>query len=116
MKTRGLTYSMIIVLIGLGFFFLRLWQEPKKREIFDRHPSRLTYTKHALCRMECWHVSKDDIGEIMEKGIIIFNRSNRNSRPCPSFVMQGIASSGQHLRVLFQQCKGETWVVNCDET
>ncbi|MFL5739375.1 MAG: DUF4258 domain-containing protein [Flavisolibacter sp.] len=116
MKPRAATYSLIIVLICLGLFFLGRWHEPRTKEIFDRHPSKLSYSTHALCRMDCWHVNKEDIEEIMEKGIIIFNRSNRYGRPCPSFVLQGVLERGQHLRVLFYQCREETRVVNCDET
>src|SRR5437899_6550647 len=115
MSTRGATYSLIIVLVCLGLFFLGRWHEPKIKEIFDRHPSKLIYSSNALCRMDCWHVSKEDIEQIMEKGIIIFNRSNRYDKPCPSFVLQGLSESGQHLRVLFAQCKEQTLVVKCDE-
>lgn len=104
---------MIFVLILLLVFVYKRWQEPVRREAFDRTPSHLYYTKHALCRMDCRHISKDDIKEIMKKGIINFNRSNRRDRPCPTFALQGETSDGEKLRVVFAQCDDETKVVTC---
>jgi hypothetical protein len=104
---------MIFVLILLFVFVYKRWQEPVRREAFDRTPSHLYYTKHALCRMDCRHISKDDIKEIMRKGIINFNKSNRIDRPCPTFALQGETGDGEKLRVVFAQCDDETKVVTC---
>jgi hypothetical protein len=104
---------MIFVLVLLFVFIYKRWQEPVRREAFDRAPSHLYYTKHALCRMDCRHISKDDIKEIMRKGIINFNRSDRRGRPCPTFALQGETSDGEKLRVIFAQCNDETKVVTC---
>lgn len=113
MRRSRATLSMIFVLILLLVFVYKRWQEPVRREAFDRTPSHLYYTKHALCRMDCRHISKDDIKEIMKKGIINFNRSNRRDRPCPTFALQGETSDGEKLRVVFAQCDDETKVVTC---
>jgi hypothetical protein len=113
LKTRRATYSLIIVLIFLVLFIIARWQEPRRREAFDRHPSHLYYTKHALCRMDCRHISKEEIAEIMDKGIINFNKSNRFDRPCPTFALQGETTSGEKLRVIFAQCREETKVITC---
>jgi len=113
MKTRRATYSMILVLVLLVAFIYKRWQEPRRREAFDRSPSHLYYTKHALCRMDCRHISKEDIKEIMKKGIINFNKSHRREIPCPTFALQGETSDGEKLRVIFAQCNEETKVVTC---
>jgi hypothetical protein len=113
MKSRRATYSLIFVLILLFVLIYKRWHEPFPREAFDRHPSHLYYTKHALCRMDCRHISKEEINEIMEKGIINFNRSDRRDRPCPTFALQGETNGGEKLRVIFAQCNDETKVVTC---
>jgi hypothetical protein len=113
MKSKRATYSLAIVLILLVVFIYKRWQEPLRREAFDRTPSHLYYTKHALCRMDCRKISKEDINEIMEKGIINFNRSNKRDRPCPTFALQGETSDGEKIRVIFAQCSNETKVVTC---
>lgn len=94
-------------------FIIRRWNEPVRKEAFDRSPRQLTYTKHALCRMNCRQIDKGEIREIMEKGIINFNKSNRRDRPCPTFTLQGRTSSGESLRVIFAQCDKETKVITC---
>jgi len=113
MRRSRATLSMIFVLILLFVFIYKRWQEPVRKEAFDRTPSHLYYTKHALCRMDCRQISKEDIKDIMRKGIINFNRSNRRDRPCPTFALQGETSDGEKLRVIFAQCNDETKVVTC---
>jgi hypothetical protein len=113
MKTKRATYSLILILILLVAFIFRRWHEPIPKEAFDRHPSHIYYTKHALCRMDCRNISKEDIDEIMEKGIINFNKSNKRDRPCPTFALQGETHDGEKLRVIFAQCSDETKIVTC---
>ncbi len=58
----------MLVLILLAFAIYKLRSEPKQKEAFDRTPSELIYTKHALCRMECRKISKADIDEVIRGG------------------------------------------------
>ena len=113
MKQRPATFTLFIVLGLLFIFLFKRWHEPRTSEAFDRHPSHLYYTKHALCRMDCRHISKDDITEIMEKGIINLNKSNRFDRPCPTFAVQGQTTDGEKLRIIISQCNKETKVITC---
>jgi hypothetical protein len=113
MKPKQATFTLILVLLVLLVFIYKRWREPERKEVFDRTPSALTYTRHALCRMDCRQISKKDIQEIMKKGIINYNRSNRRDRPCPTFALQGRTSDGERLRVIFAQCPTETKVVTC---
>ena len=113
MRSKGATYTLIIVLVILGIFLISRWQEPVRKEMFDRDPAQLVYTRHALCRMDCRQISKQEISEIMKKGIININRSNRRDKPCPTFALQGRTSDGDNIRVIFAQCNEETKVVTC---
>jgi hypothetical protein len=63
--------------------------------------------------MDCRQISKDEIAEIMQKGIINFNKSRRNDSPCPTFALQGRTTTGESLRIIFAQCREETRVVTC---
>ena len=113
MRSRNVIFTLILVIVIIGFALMRLHYEPRKREPFDRSPSHLTYTQHAMCRMDCRHISREDIDEIMKKGIIIFNKSHMNDRPCPTFALQGYTQKQENLRVIFAQCEGNTKVVTC---
>lgn len=113
MKTKQATFTLVIIVLLLLVFLYKRWREPERKELFDRTPSAIIYTKHALCRMNCRKISRDDINEIMKKGIINFNRTNHRDRPCPTFALQGRTSDGERLRVIFAQCATETKVVTC---
>jgi hypothetical protein len=113
MKSKNVIFSLCLVIVVLALLVVRMRHEPGAKEAFDRRPSKVYYTKHALCRMDCRFIRKEDIREIMQKGIINFNKSDRNDKPCPTFALQGETEDGEKLRVIFAQCDDETKVVTC---
>jgi hypothetical protein len=113
MKGRNVLLSLVLLLLVLVIFIRRVGKEPPRREAFDRHPERLTYTRHARCRMDCRGIDQGEIAEIMEKGIINFSKSNRRGGPCPVFALQGRTAGGESIRVIFAQCPEETRVITC---
>lgn len=113
MKSKNATLSLLLVLLVLAVGVLKWRQEPERREAFDRAPKVLRYTGDARCRMKCRTISEGDVQEIMKKGVINFNRSNRRSQPCPTFALQGRTARGAYLRVHFTQCPEATTVLNC---
>lgn len=114
MRSKNATATLIIILIILVYAALRWYVlEPRKKEAFNRHPSHLIYTHHALCRMDCRHISKEDIDEVMETGIIFLNKSNMNDKPCPTFALQGYTKEHEDVRVIFAQCTDVTKVITC---
>ncbi len=88
MKSARVTLTLIGVLLLLAVFLFKRWHEPLPKEAFDRDPDQLSYTRHALCRMDCRKISREDINEIMEKGIINLNKSDRRDKPCPTYALQ----------------------------
>ena len=113
MRNRSTLLTIGLLLAVFLVFIIRRWNEPVRKEAFDRSPASLVYTQHALCRMNCRHIDKDEVQEIMEKGIINFNKSDRRDRPCPTFALQGRTSTGESIRVIFAQCDKVTKVVTC---
>ena len=113
MKNRNVVLPVVLLVLFFVAFIIRRWNEPVAREAFNRHPKSIIYTKHALCRMDCRHIDEAEIKEIMEKGIINFNKTNKSDRPCPTFALQGRTTSGESLRVIFAQCDSNTKVITC---
>ncbi|MBD0333348.1 MAG: DUF4258 domain-containing protein [Chitinophagaceae bacterium] len=113
MKSNRATFSLLVVLLFLTLFLLKRWNEPKQKELFDRSPAQLEYTMHALCKMKCRAITKENIEEIMDRGIINLNKSNRRDRPCPTFALQQRTDDGRNLRVIFAQCRTKTRVITC---
>lgn len=113
MRPRNVVFTLVLVIVVIGFAIMHLRNEPRRKEAFDRTPPHLIYTTHARCRMDCRKISKEDINEIMKKGVILFNRSRMNDRPCPTFALQGFTKSNESVRVIFAQCPENTKVVTC---
>jgi hypothetical protein len=113
MKAKNVSISLIIVLLILGYAIIKTWQEPKKKEPFIRQSGQLVFTSYALCRMDCYHLNREDILFVMRKGVILLNKSNRRSYPCPIFALQGRSVKGRYIRVLFEQCQASTRVIGC---
>lgn len=121
MKSRTLPFIFLLVL-ALAVVLISKWRNVRedanvettvRKRGFDRRVSTLEYTKHALCRMECRHISKNDIQDIMLSGEINYAKSDVNDKPCPTYALQGYSNDGQHLRVVFAQCQSKTKVVTC---
>jgi hypothetical protein len=114
MKSRNVIVSLILILLVVGFAIIRMrWWEPQRKEAFDRSPTRLEYTRHALCKMDCRGITELEVTEIMKKGIINFSKSDPGDRPCPTFALQGYTTDKDNIRVIFAQCNGTTRVVTC---
>ena len=121
MKSKK-TASLILLIIALAFLFLNKWkgleqhsdaQSSLRQRGFDRRISTLQYTQHARCRMDCRHISQNDINDIMLNGEINYAKTDVNDQPCPTYALQGYSNDGQHLRVIFAQCETKTKVITC---
>ncbi len=113
MKPKNVSFTLLIILVVLIGTIYRLRSEPKPKEAFNRTTRSLVYTIHALCRMECRQITKEEIEEIARKGAINFNKSNKRNQPCPTFALQARTSDGQYVRVIFAQCNNNTKVITC---
>jgi hypothetical protein len=81
---------------------------------FDRRVSYLEYTIHAKCRMECRHITQEEVKDIMQHGNINYNKSEASGRPCPTYALEGYTEKdNQHVRIVFAQCDSKTKVVTC---
>lgn len=78
----------------------------------NRH-SRLQYTRHARCRMDCRQVTEQEVAEILAEGTINMDKSDPNDKPCPTYALEGHSDEGQHLRVVFAPCGDVTRVITC---
>jgi hypothetical protein len=77
---------------------------------FDRRVSFLEYTRHAKCRMECRHITPEEVREIMQNGTINYRKSEEDEKPCPVYALEGRVNN-ERLRIIFAQCDQKTKVV-----
>ena len=113
MKKRNVLVPLFLLALVFIVFLVRRWNEPRQKEAFDRVPGKLAYSGRARCQMACRSITTEDINEIMQKGIINFNQSNKMARPCPVFALQGRTTGGKSLRVFFSQCPQQSTVIAC---
>ena len=113
MKKRTVRLPLLLLALVFIVFLIRRWNEPQRKEAFDRTPASLVFSSQALCIMDCRRISKEAVADIIRSGVILFNKSNRMARPCPVFSLQGRTSGGEKLRVVFSQCAEATTVINC---
>lgn len=113
MKSRNVILTLVFILLLSGIFLCRKWQEPSRKEALNRRPDLLTYSSQAVCLMKCQQIEEEEIEQILKKGVILLNKSNRFSRPCPTFAVQGSMATGKSLRLSVQQCGKETTVLAC---
>lgn len=104
-------------------FFITGCEDPSGKK---SEPTReeLIFTKHAKCRMDCRHISEDEIREIISNGRKNGSKSNVNGKPCPTIALEGRTSDDQDVRIIIAECEpvrkivtvidlGTDWKCNC---
>lgn len=80
----------------------------------DRYAGHLQYTKHARCRMDCRHITTNEVRDILLHGMVNGGKSDPGDRPCPTYALEGYTlSDHQHVRIIFAQCNRTVRVVTC---
>lgn len=110
MKSKNVIISFILILGLLIFIFIRLRLEPKKRSTFNRNPSRIEYSKFALCRMECYSVNANSIVAVFRNGNIQ-NRKRKGS--CTTFTINTITKQRMNIFMIVDQCGTVAKVTDC---
>jgi Domain of unknown function (DUF4258) len=78
---------------------------------FDRRVSYLQYSNHAKCRMECRHITQEEVEETMRDGQINYKKSDVKNARCPRYALEDVTKDNQHVRIVFAQCNNYTEVV-----
>ena len=112
-----------LVLAGLLLFFIRKNQRgtvtkntpvtitvPYNNDDFNRKPGKITYSRHARCRMDCRHIDESEVLEILQKGEINRQRIEEDKRG-KTYPLEGITRDKQHVRIVFAPREEEMVVV-----
>lgn len=78
---------------------------------FDRRVSFLQYSNHAKCRMDCRHITQQEVEETMRDGKINYRKSDLKNPRCPRYAVEDVTRDNQRVRVVFAQCNNYTEVV-----
>ena len=113
MKEKNVIFSLCLVLAVLAIVVSRIQHEPRKTELFNRKPGLVIYSDEATCQKKCYGLKDLDIESVIDKGIINFSQSDRNHKPCPRILLQGLISGEKTLQVNFMQCRDTTTILSC---
>ncbi|HMK18866.1 MAG TPA: hypothetical protein VK492_11730 [Chitinophagaceae bacterium] len=113
MKARNVIISLVSVLALLVFIIIKIRNEPKKKLVLNRNPSRIEYTKFALCRMDCHHINANSIMGIFRNGELNRVKSDLYKKPCPIFTVRGSTKQKMSIILIIQQCGIVAKVLDC---
>jgi hypothetical protein len=86
---------------------------PGNEPAFNRDISKIVYSKHARCRMDCRRIDESEVLEIREEGKVNYSQSDLDSKRDPKFALEGITHDNQHVRIVFAQTFNSHVVVTC---
>ena len=113
MKARNVIISLLFVLALLVFIIIKIRNEPKKKLVLNRNPSRIEYTKFALCRMDCHHINANSIMGIFRNGEVNRDKSDLHKKPCPIFTVSGVTKQNMSITLIIQQCGTDAKILDC---
>jgi hypothetical protein len=87
----------------------------KKSQLPFDSQARLVFTKHARCRMDCRHITANEIREVLDEGNINYEKSEPHAQPDPKWALEGYTKEQQHLRIIIAPEAGKLVVITCIE-
>ncbi|MHA4846492.1 DUF4258 domain-containing protein [Flavitalea antarctica] len=88
-------------------------RDNKVEPVFNRNLSKIVYSKHARCRMDCRRIDESEVLEIRGEGKINYAKSELDSNRDPKFALEGVTHDKQHVRIVFAQTSHAHVVVTC---
>ena len=79
------------------------------RARMQRHP--IEFSEHASCRMDCRHVSKEEVEETLNVGKESQRYSTPGARPCPRWALEN-----GRVRAVWAECRDYTKLVTVIDT
>ena len=125
MKKQLKGYIIIITGLLLLLFFVNRIEQKGAPEHEYRDTSHLIFTKHAKCRMDCRHIDRSEVKEVIEKGKLNNQKSGRSRKNDQTYALEGWTADNQHVRIIVTPEKngllvitvidlGNDWACNCD--
>jgi hypothetical protein len=115
MRSRNVILTLFFVLAFLVYLFFKMRRSlPVKKLILQRNFSRIDYVSRALCQMDCYHISANDITTILKRGSVKKILPASGTLPCPIFVVGGLTRNGKNLVIAVRQCGKVLRIISCE--
>jgi Domain of unknown function (DUF4258) len=78
--------------------------------VLNRSLSRIEYSRHARCRMDCREIDESEVREIWQKGVLNERKIEKSSKGI-SYPLEGRTHDGQRVRIVFAPKEDKVVVV-----
>ena len=115
MKRKYFILCILIIIIILGIWLGKKNNFLKSSSIENvfRDTNHLILTKHAKCRMDCRHITAQEIKEIIHTGNVNYSKSGRANKGDDIYALEGYSNEHQHLRVVVAPENDGLVVITC---
>jgi hypothetical protein len=90
---------IIIIILGIWLRRNNFFKSSVNENVF-RDTNHLILTKHARCRMECRHITAQEIKEVIHNGNVNYSKSGEGNKGDETYALEGYSNEHQHLRVV----------------
>ena len=114
MKRKYFIVCGLIIIIILGIWLERnnFFKSSANENVF-RDTNHLILTKHAKCRMDCRHITVQEIKEIIHGGNVNYSKSGTGNKGDDTYALEGYSNEHQHLRVVVAPENDGLVVITC---
>ena len=103
---------IIIIILGIWIGKNNFFKSSSNENVF-RDTDHLILTKHAKCRMDCRHITAQEIKEIIHNGNVNYSKSGRGNKGDDTYALEGYSNEHQHLRVVVAPENDGLVVITC---
>ncbi|MBN8836068.1 MAG: DUF4258 domain-containing protein [Sphingobacteriia bacterium] len=83
------------------------------QENYPHHPTAVYYSKHARCRMDCRHITDEDIRATLANGYLNEKKSNLSLDDCHKRYAIEYKLTTQNIRVIAAFCNNTATIITC---
>lgn len=112
-RKRNLYIFLLIAALFLIVKSLSWFNQSEKSSRSFRDVNHLILTSHAKCRMNCRHVTKEEIKEILKDGRLNKAKSGIGSKGDSTFALEGYSHENQHIRVVVAPESDGLVIITC---
>lgn len=102
---------IVLLLAALLLYFVKTHQGNNRKAVnvtaeainsnegFNRHPAHIIYTKHARCRMDCRHITEEEVKEILATGKLRADKIEQGEKG-NTYPLDGRTSGDKMVRIV----------------
>ena len=115
MRKRSTLLSILLIVLIVGMWLLKEQDFLSKPPggIAFRDTTHLILTHHAICRMDCRGINREEIKEIITEGTVNYSKSGPGKKGDETYALEGYSKEDQHIRVVVAPQEDGLVVVTC---